>query len=84
MATDEPVDVTTVDDRYAVKIPAPLRRRLDIEPGDSIQWSITADGTVELEPVDQTYGAFDDFEPFDLGPTDAVNDHDLGSVDYPE
>lgn len=84
MATDEPVAVTTVDDRYAVRIPAELRRRLDIEPGDAIQWTVTEDGAVELEPIDQEYGAFDDFEPFDIGPTDAANDHDLGCVDFPE
>lgn len=84
MATDDPVDVTTVDERYAVRIPVRLRRRLDVEPGDAVQWIVSEDGTVELEPADQEYGVFDDFEPFDAGPTDAANDHDLGAVDHPE
>lgn len=84
MATDEDVDVTTVDDHYAVRIPPALRSRLDVEPGDTIRWTVTDDGTFELEPVGQEYGAFDGFEPFDVGPTDAANDHDLGAVDHPE
>lgn len=84
MATDEKIDVSVVDDTYTVTIPRALRSRLDVEPGDALRWTVTDDGTVELDPVDQEYGAFDDFEPFDLGPTDAVDDHDLGAVDYSE
>ena len=50
-----------------VTIPADLRRRLDIEPGDKLRWKVDDDGTLSVEIVKQRYGAFDDFEPVSMG-----------------
>lgn len=81
MATDDPTDTTTVSDRYAVTVPAEIRQRLDIEPGDKLRWRITDDETLRVEILEQRYGAFDDFEPADMGETDAVDEHDVMGVD---
>ena len=42
---------TTVSDRGMVTIPAALRRRLDIEPGDKLRWEAD-DGELTVEVVD--------------------------------
>lgn len=77
MTTDEPLEETEVSDRGMVTIPAAVRRRLDIEPGDKLQWDITADGDLVVEVVRQRYGAFaDDDKKADLG-GDSTETHDL-------
>ena len=58
---------TTVTDREIVTIPAALRQRLDIEPGDKLWWSVDEGGDLSVEVAKQRYGAFDDFEPVLLG-----------------
>ncbi|CCQ32754.1 transcriptional regulator, AbrB family [Halorhabdus tiamatea SARL4B] len=58
---------TTVSDRGMVTIPAELRRRLDIEPGDKLRWETDEEGTLSVEVLKQRYGAFDDFEPIPMG-----------------
>ena len=63
MATEE----TKVSDRGMVTIPASLRRRLDIEPGDKLRWNADDEGNLSVEVVKQRYGAFDDFEPVPMG-----------------
>lgn len=60
MATDDAPQETKVSDRGMVTIPAALRRRLDIEPGDKIRWDSDDDGNLSVEVVKQRYGAFDD------------------------
>ncbi|MFC7324145.1 AbrB/MazE/SpoVT family DNA-binding domain-containing protein [Halorubrum rutilum] len=50
-----------------VTIPAAIRRRLDIEPGDKLRWTTDDEGTLFVEVVKQRYGAFDDFEPVPMG-----------------
>jgi len=77
MATDDPTDTTTISDRYAVTVPAEIRQRLDIEPGDKLRWRVTGNNELTVEVLEQRYGAFDDYEPADMGETDAVADHDL-------
>lgn len=67
---------TTVSDRGAVTVPSEIRERLDIQPGDKIRWEIDDDGDIQITVVKQRYGAFDDFEPVDIGETDAVEEHD--------
>ncbi|ERJ07133.1 transcriptional regulator protein [Halorhabdus tiamatea SARL4B] len=67
MATDEAPMETTVSDRGMVTIPAELRRRLDIEPGDKLRWETDEEGTLSVEVLKQRYGAFDDFEPIPMG-----------------
>ncbi len=62
-------DETTVNESGGVTVPAEIRDRLDIEPGDKLRWTITDDGQLAVSVVRQRYGAFDDFEPADLGET---------------
>ncbi|ELZ46463.1 transcriptional regulator [Halorubrum californiense DSM 19288] len=72
MATEQGSEETTVSDRGMVTIPADLRRRLDIEPGDKLRWAADEDGVLSVEVVRQREGAFDGFEPVDVGETNAV------------
>ncbi|WP_434521442.1 AbrB/MazE/SpoVT family DNA-binding domain-containing protein [Halorubrum sp. AS12] len=72
MATEERSEETTVSDRGMVTIPADLRQRLDIEPGDKLRWTTDKDGSLSVEIVHQREGVFDDFEPVDAGETNAV------------
>lgn len=63
---------TTVSDRGMVTIPADLRRRLDIEPGDKLRWRADEAGDLAVELLQRREGVFDDFEPVDAGRTKAV------------
>jgi antitoxin PrlF len=72
MATDEGPEETQVSDRGMVTIPADLRRRLDIKPGDKLRWTTDTDGELSVEIIHQREGVFDDFEPVDVGETNAV------------
>lgn len=72
MATEEAPEETKVSDRGMVTIPASLRRRLDIEAGDKLRWTVDEDESLTVEIVHQKEGVFDDFEPVDAGETDAV------------
>lgn len=72
MTTEEGPEETTVSDRGMVTIPAALRRRLGIEPGDKLRWTTDDEGDLSVELVHQREGAFDDFEPVDAGETNAV------------
>jgi AbrB family looped-hinge helix DNA binding protein len=77
MATDDPPQETKVSDRGMVTIPASLRDRLDIEPGDKLRWSVDKDGGLTVEVVQRRYGAFDDDDlKADLG-GDSLETHDL-------
>lgn len=80
MAADEASEETKVSDRGMVTIPADLRRRLDIEPGDKLRWTIDENDTLSVEVVHQREGVFDDFEPVDVGETNAVDaESDFGA-----
>jgi AbrB family looped-hinge helix DNA binding protein len=72
VTTEEGPEETTVSDRGMVTIPADLRRRLDIEPGDKLRWTTDEEGNLSVEIVHQREGVFDDFEPVDVGETNAV------------
>jgi AbrB family looped-hinge helix DNA binding protein len=72
MATEDPPEETKVSDRGMVTIPAELRRRLDIEPGDKLRWTADEEGNLSVEIVHQREGVFDDFDPVDAGETNAV------------
>lgn len=76
MATEDAPEETTVSDSGMVTIPAALRRRLDIEPGDKIRWDVDEEGALSVEVVKQRYGAFDDFEAVPMG-GDGLETHDL-------
>ncbi len=83
MASDGTPEETKVSDRGMVTIPAALRRRLDIEPGDKLRWNTDEQGNLSVEVVKQRYGAFDDFEPVPMG-GDGSETHDLaGHEDDP-
>jgi AbrB family looped-hinge helix DNA binding protein len=83
MATDQSPEETKVSDRGMVTIPASVRRRLDIEPGDKLRWNVDDEGALSVEVVRQRYGAFDDFEPVPMG-GDGQETHDLaGHEDDP-
>jgi AbrB family looped-hinge helix DNA binding protein len=53
---------TTVTDRGGINIPADIRSRFDIEPGDKVQFNVLEDGSLEIDIVHQQYGAFEDDE----------------------
>jgi len=59
MATEGTPEETKVSDHGMVTIPASLRRRLDIEPGDKLRWDTDDEGNLSVEIVKQRYGAFD-------------------------
>jgi len=80
MATDSTPEETKVSDRGMVTIPASLRRRLDIEPGDKLRWDTADDGTLSVEVIKQRYGAFDDFEPVSMGGGGSET-HDVAGYD---
>jgi len=75
MATGDAPEETKVSDRGMVTIPAALRQRLDIEAGDKLRWSVE-DGELGVEIVHQREGVFDDFDPIDVGETNAVEAED--------
>ena len=82
MAADETPEETTVSDRGMVTIPAALRRRLDIEPGDKLRWTTDDSGDLSVEVVKQRYGAFDDDDLKAPMGGDSLDTHDLaGSED---
>ena len=72
MATDE----STITENYAATIPATVRSRLDVQPGDKLRWTATDDGALRVEVVRQREGALDDFEPEPMG-GDGATAHDL-------
>jgi len=81
MGSEEAADETTVTDHYAVTVPAVIRERLDVEPGDKLRWSLSDEGALSVEVVKQRRGVFDDFEPADLGETHAAEEHSSFGLD---
>ena len=79
MAADDAPEETKVSDRGMVTIPAEIRHRLGIDAGGKLRWTVD-DGELTVEVVHQHEGVFDDFEPVDVGPTDAVEvEREFGS-----
>jgi len=83
MATEDAPEETTVSDRGMVTIPAALRRRLDIEPGDKLRWETDESGNLTVEVLKRRYGAFDDFEPVSMGGGGAEGHDVAGHEDDP-
>jgi AbrB family looped-hinge helix DNA binding protein len=73
---------TTVNKSYSVTIPADVRKKLDLEPGDRLRWTTDDEGRLVAEIVRERYGAFDDFDPVDVGEetnaVDLVDEHGSG------
>ncbi|WP_066414365.1 AbrB/MazE/SpoVT family DNA-binding domain-containing protein [Halorubrum aethiopicum] len=81
MAAEDFPEETTVSDRGMVTIPAALRRRLDIEPGDKLRWNVTEGGDLAVEVVRQRYGAFEDDDLQAPMGGDGVETHDLAGYE---
>ena len=81
MTVKETYSETTVNDSRSVTIPKEVCDELGVKPGDKVRWHVE-DGELSVEIVKQRYGAFDDFEPVDIGEeTNAAEDHDIyGSI----
>ncbi|TQQ81140.1 AbrB/MazE/SpoVT family DNA-binding domain-containing protein [Halonotius terrestris] len=63
-------------------IPARIRRKLDIDDGDTLRWQIEDDGTLRVRVVQQHTGTFSDFEGYDGDEeTDVTTDHDAWGID---
>jgi AbrB family looped-hinge helix DNA binding protein len=80
MATDESsetTDETTVNENYAATIPARVRERVDVQPGDKIRWTATEEGQLRVEVVKQRYGVWEDAEPQSLG---EVTEEDIDAM----
>jgi AbrB family looped-hinge helix DNA binding protein len=60
MATETSVEETKVNDSGMVTLPAALRRRLDIEAGDKLRWTVDEDDELHVTVVRERYGAFED------------------------
>lgn len=74
MGAEDAPEETKVSDRGMVTIPAAIRRRLDIDAGDTLRWDTDGEGSLTVE------GVFDDFEPIDVGETNAVEiENEFGS-----
>lgn len=79
MAVDDAPEETKVSDRGMVTVPAAIRRRLGIDAGDKLRWQLD-DDELSVEIVHQREGVFDDFEPVDVGETNAVEaERDFGA-----
>ncbi|MUV57664.1 AbrB/MazE/SpoVT family DNA-binding domain-containing protein [Halogeometricum sp. CBA1124] len=76
MAAEDSSEETKVSESGMVTIPAAIRRRLDIEPGDTIRWEVADDGSLSVDVVHERYSAFGDFEPASMG-GDGLDTHDL-------
>ena len=72
---------STVDEDFKVEIPKSIRKELNLNPGDDVRWMVLP-GRKRAEILKQRYGAFDDFEPVDIGEeTSAVEEVDrFGSL----
>lgn len=76
MTVGDPSDTeTTLDEHYTVTVPAKLRERLDLEPGNRLRWTVTDDGRLLGEVVRERYGVAEELDPIDIEEeTDAVVD----------
>jgi bifunctional DNA-binding transcriptional regulator/antitoxin component of YhaV-PrlF toxin-antitoxin module len=80
MPTEETPGESKLDDDYTLRLPEQVRDRLDVQPGDKIRWTVTEDGDLSIEVIEQEYGAFEDAPVISLG--GAANDHDCMGLDY--
>lgn len=74
--TKDTENETSVTQGFAASIPAAVRRKLGIEPGDVLVWATGRHGlTVKVRK--RRPSGFADFVPFDFGRrTNATEDHD--------
>lgn len=73
MSSPEVSDETTVNGSYSVTVPAAIRSALDVQPGDTLRWTLTDEGELQVSVVEQEHGALSALDPVDVGSaTDAV------------
>ena len=73
--SDDGDPTSTVTDSYGVDIPADVRDRLDVRPGDEVRWTVEG-GELRLEVVHERDGTLSGLDPVDMGETNAVADAD--------
>lgn len=80
--SSERVDAESKVSGNQANIPAHIRRKLDIDDGDVLRWSIADSGTLRVHVVQQQRGTFSDFEGYDGDrETSVTTDHDEWGVD---
>ena len=80
--SSEDVDSESKVSGNQANIPARIRRKLDIDDGDTLRWHIEDDGTLRVQIVQQRSGTFSDFDGYDGDEkTDVTSDHDTWGVD---
>lgn len=80
--SSEDVDSESKVSGNQANIPARIRRKLDIDDGDTLRWHIEDDGTLRVQIVQQRSGTFSDFDGYDGDEkTDVASDHDTWGVD---
>jgi AbrB family looped-hinge helix DNA binding protein len=82
MAAQGTPEETKVSDSGVVTVPASIRRRLDIEPGDKLRWNTDEDGNLTVEVVRERYGAFEGAETTTFE-DDPVETHDTAGFTPP-
>ncbi|QSW98401.1 AbrB/MazE/SpoVT family DNA-binding domain-containing protein [Haloterrigena alkaliphila] len=81
MSTDR-VDAESKVSGNQANIPTRIRRRLDIDDGDRLQWSVEDDRSVRVEVVHRSSGSFADFTGYDgEDETDSATNHDAWGVE---
>lgn len=58
---------TTVNGSYSVTVPADVRDRVDLEPGDKLRWTVDDDGRLVAEVIRERYGVFEGVDPIKGG-----------------
>ena len=54
---------TRVVGNFAVTIPAAVRERVDLEPGDRLRWDVDDEGRLVAEVIRGRYGTAEDLKP---------------------
>ena len=81
MSSDR-VDAESKVSGNQANIPVRIRRRLDIDDGDRLRWSVEDDGTVRIEVVHRRGGSFEDFTGYEGDEeTDVTSEHDAWGVE---
>ena len=67
-------DESRVGEDGTVPVPDSVRETADVCPGDTVRWRVDDDGTVSVEIVRETTGAFSELETLSTGgePFDSV------------
>lgn len=81
MSSDR-VDAESKVSGNQANIPVRIRRRLDIDDGDRLRWSVEDDGTVRIEVVHRRGGSFADFTGYEGDEkTDVTSEHDAWGIE---